>query len=104
MQPPDVTSDTTPVVRGNSRAQQHAQSVRLTGQVQPLTDEGTRAAQGKVSAKIQQLLNTLKVSTSSFHFFFLLLFSSSFFFFKLHFLGRNWILLLLYETYILFYS
>ena len=50
MQPPDLTSDTPPGYRGGGNNNsgggrggnnsQHAQSVRLTGQIQPLTDEG----------------------------------------------------------------
>ncbi|KAK3083552.1 hypothetical protein FSP39_025271 [Pinctada imbricata] len=63
-QPPDVTNNaksTRQADRVGPYAAAHVSSVRMTstGQVTGLQDDGGRHA-GKVSAKIQQLLNTLK--------------------------------------------
>ncbi|CAH1788578.1 unnamed protein product [Owenia fusiformis] len=65
-QPPDITSNTsTPQMTQADRqrySHAHAQSVRVSsyGAVTGMGEEGQSRGHGKVSAKIQQLLNTLK--------------------------------------------
>ncbi|XP_064646090.1 disco-interacting protein 2 homolog C-like [Lineus longissimus] len=65
-QPPDVTSNTNTLRKQADRVQrygsQHAQSVRMTssGVMSGMQTESEMIRAGKVSAKIQQLLNTLK--------------------------------------------